>query len=162
MTPTSLSELKKELMLMPSSELVKICIRLAKYKKENKELLGYLLFDSNYELDYITRIKNEMDVLFGAMNTSSIYYAKKNIRKILRITNRYIRYSGQKQTEAELRIHFCIKLRQAFIHLPASASVDNIFNGQILKINQAVSVLHEDLQHDYIEELRRLNLNIKH
>ena len=141
---------------MPSSELVKICIQLAKYKKENKELLNYLLFDSNYEPDYINKIKNEIDLLFGGINRSTLYFAKKGIRKILRTINRYIRYSGQKRTEAELRIHFCINLKLSGIPLNSSVALGNIFDGQILKINKAVSMLHEDLQHDYNEEIKNI------
>lgn len=156
MKTPSISELKRELATMPSVELAKICIQLAKYKKENKELLNYLLFDSNYEPEYIDRIKNEIDLLFTEINTSSLYFAKKNIRKILRITNKYIRYSGHLQTEAELRIYFCKKLNQSFIPLPSSTSLSNIFNGQMLKINKVVFRLHEDLQHDYNAEIKMI------
>ncbi len=141
---------------MPSAELVKICIQLAKYKKENKELLGYLLFDSNYEPEYIKRIKDELDILFAQVSTANLYFAKKSIRKILRITNKYIRYSYQKSTEVELRIYYCLKLKQSGILLRSGPALSNIYNGQILKINKAVSMLHEDLQHDYNEELNRI------
>jgi len=141
---------------MPSAELVKICIQLAKYKKENKELLGYLLFDSNYEPEYIKRIKDELDVLFAEINTLNLYVAKKSIRKILRITNKYIRYSNRKSTEVELRIYYCIKLKQSGVPLQSGQALNNIYEGQILKINKAVSTLHEDLQHDYNEELKRI------
>jgi hypothetical protein len=156
MKSPALHELKRELTTRPSAELVKICIQLAKFKKENKELLGYLLFDSNYELEYIEKIKDEMDLLFGEVNTGTLYFAKKNIRKILRTTNRYIRYSGQKRTEVELRIHYCIKLKQSGLPLNSSTSISNIFDGQMVKINKAVSMLHEDLQHDYQEEIKRI------
>ncbi len=156
MKSPSLNELKRELATMPSAELVKICIQLAKYKKENKELLGYLLYDSNSELEYIARIKNEMDLLFGEVNAGSLYIAKKNIRKILRTTNRYIRFSGHKRTEVELRIYYCLKLKQSGLPIQSSTSISNIFNGQILKIKKAVSMLHEDLQHDYHNELMRI------
>jgi hypothetical protein len=106
----SLSVLKKEMADIPKEELLEICLRMAKYKKENKELLSYLLFDSNYEADYIERLKSEIDLQFSEINTSQLYFAKKNIRKILRTINKYIRYSGLKLTEVELRIYFCSKL----------------------------------------------------
>ena len=141
---------------MPRDELVKICIRLAKYKNENKELLGYLLFDSNYEPEYVKRIKDEMDILFIGVSTASLYFAKKSIRKILRITNKYIRYSGQKSTEVELRIYYCIQLKQSGILLRPGQALSKIYEGQILKINKAITTLHEDLQHDYNEELKRI------
>jgi hypothetical protein len=155
MKTPSISDLKRELALIPSGELVKICLHLAKYKKENKELLHYLLFDSNYEPEYIERIRTEIDMLFADINRNSLYFIKKSIRKILRITNKYIRYSGQAQTEAELRIYYCIKLKQCGIPLQSSTSISKIFDGQILKINKAVSRLHEDLQHDYNAEIKK-------
>jgi hypothetical protein len=77
MKTPSLSDLKRELGSMPPAELVNLCIHLAKFKKENKELLSYLLFDSNYEPDFIERIKNEMDQLFSEINKSNLYYFKK-------------------------------------------------------------------------------------
>jgi len=40
----SLSELQKELALLERKEVLELCIRLAKYKKENKEYLSYLVF----------------------------------------------------------------------------------------------------------------------
>ncbi|MCX6306513.1 MAG: hypothetical protein NT040_16235 [Bacteroidetes bacterium] len=141
---------------MPANELVKICLQVAKYKKENKELIGYLLFDSNYEPDYIGKVKEEIDLLFSGIKTESLYFIKKNIRRILRTVNKFIKYSGQRQTEVELRLYFCTKLRQSGSHLYSSTSLNNIFDGQMLKIRQAISKLHEDLQHDYNEEIKRM------
>jgi hypothetical protein len=156
MQTLSLSHLKSELSSMPQPELVAVCIQLAKYKKENKELLGYLLFDSNYEPDYIARVKKEIEQSFLEINQSNLYFAKKSIRKILRMVNKYIRFSGHKRTEADLRISFCGNLRLSGLPIHSSAALNNIFNGQILKINKAVSGLHEDLQHDYSAEIKLL------
>ena len=156
MKALSLHELKRELASMPQEELLRICLRLAKFRKENKELHGYLLFDSNYEPEYIVRIKKDMDLLFAEVNTSTLYFAKKNIRKILRLTNQFIRYSGQKRTEAELRIYYCTKLKQSGIPLTKGTALCNIFDGQLLKISRTVAGLHEDLQRDYNEEIRIL------
>jgi hypothetical protein len=156
MKTLSLSSLKNELAAMPQAELVKVCIQLAKYKKENKELLGYLLFDSNYEPDYINRVREEIDLMFAGINKSTIYFAKKSIRKILRYTNKYIRYSGQKRTEVELRIHFCVSLMQSGIPVATIAALNNILQGQMVKIDKAIAALHEDLQHDYREEIKRI------
>ncbi len=138
---------------MPASELVKICLKLSKYKKENKELLSYLLFESNYEPDYIANIKSEMDQMFTDTKTGNLYFFKKHIRKILRFTNKFIRYSGQKQTEVELRMYFCTKLNQCGVSLQSNVSLTKILEGQIVKINKAINSLHEDLQHDYHKEI---------
>jgi len=156
MKPPTLNELKRELSELPPAELVKVCLRLAKYKKENKELLHYILFDSNYEPAYIERVNAETDQAFSGMNTSTLYFAKKSIRKILRTVNKYARYSGQKRTEVELRMHFCSRLKQTGIPLHAGTVPGKILDGQILKIGKAISMLHEDLQHDLTREVKTI------
>ena len=158
MKPPTLNELKRELSELPPAELVKVCLRLAKYKKENKELLHYILFDSNYEPAYIERVNAETDQAFSGMNTSTLYFAKKSIRKILKLTTKYIRYSGNKQTEVELLIHFCTKLKQSGISIKSSNSLSNLYLNQVRKIHTTIGSLHEDLQHDYLEEIAALNL----
>src|SRR5438105_4488438 len=106
MKAASLNELQKELATLPLKQVLEICSRLIKYKKENKELLTYLLFEARDEESYIKNIKNEIDFQFREMNRSNLYLAKKSLRKILRMINKFIRYSGEKQTEIELRIHY--------------------------------------------------------
>lgn len=156
MKPASLALIKQELTALPQKELLKLCLRLARYKTENKELLTYLLFESGDEAEYIRAIKEEIDAQFSEINTSHLYFARKSIRKILRNINKYIRYSGSKQTEAELLIFFCLKLRASGIQYQTVASLGNMYRNQLLKIGKAISTLHEDLQYDYKEELKAL------
>ena len=111
MKTTSLSNLKKELALLPPNEVLSVCLKLVKFKKENKELLSYLLFDANNEPEYIESIKAEIDIQFAEINLNNLYIAKKSIRKILRNANKFIKYSGLKQTEVELLMHFCLKMK---------------------------------------------------
>lgn len=158
MKASSTSTLKKELATLPTSDVIDICMRLVKYKKENKELLSYLLFDANSELEYIRNIKEEIDIQFSEINLSHLYFAKKSIRKILKTTNKYIRYSGHKQTEVELLIHFCLKFKKSGIPSRTSNSLNNLYLNQVRKIRLAISALHEDLQHDYFEEIAEINL----
>lgn len=158
MKASTISTLKKELNTLPLSDVVDICMKLVKYKKENKELLSYLLFDANNELEYIRSIKAEIDLQFTEINLSHLYFAKKSIRKILKITNKYIRYSGNKQTETELLIHFCSKLKKSGIAIKSSNSLNNLYLNQIRKIHSVIKALHEDLQHDYLEEMAGLHL----
>lgn len=158
MKASTISTLKKELNTLPPGDVVDICMKLVKYKKENKELLSYLLFDANNELEYIRNIKEEIDLQYAEINFSHLYFAKKSIRKILKITNKYIRYSGNKQTEAELLIHFCTKLKKSGIAIKSSNSLNNLYSNQVRKVHLAIKALHEDLQHDYQEEMVGLNL----
>lgn len=156
MKATSISQLKQELKNRSPGEILEICLRLARFKKENKELLTYLLFEARDEQAYIESVKTEMDRQFEEINKSNIYFAKKSIRKIVRTTNKFIRYSGHKQTEAELLIHFCRLLKGSGIPMGNSIALSNIYVRQIQKIKKAISVLHEDLQYDYGEELKQL------
>ena len=74
----SLSNIKKELKNLPPEVLQDVITRLAKYKKDNKELLSYLLFEAYNEDEYIRQVKEEIDLEFMSLNRSSFYLAKKN------------------------------------------------------------------------------------
>ena len=156
MEAAPLSHIKQELKSRPPAELYELCLRLARFKKENKELLTYLLFEAGAEDAYISMIKSEMDREFQEINKSNVYYAKKTIRKIVKITNKHIRFSGQKQTEVELRIHFCKKLLTLKPFLNRSMALQNIYARQLQNTRKAMSRLHEDLQFDYENELKQL------
>jgi hypothetical protein len=56
---------------------VELCLRLGKFKKENKELLTYLLFEAHNEQAYVESVEKELDELFGEINQSHLYFAKK-------------------------------------------------------------------------------------
>lgn len=151
-----ISHIKKELQNRSPQELLDFCLRLARFKKENKELLTYLLFEMQNEQVYIESIKNDMDFQFSEINKSNVYFAKKSIRKILKSTNKFIRYSGSKQTEVELLFHFCKCLTTCGISINRSTALTNMYDRQIQKIKKSISTLHEDLQFDYGEELKTI------
>jgi len=152
----SISIIKKELKLLPPEELQEITVRLAKYKKENKELLSYLLFEAYNEAEFINQVKEEIDSQFLSLNRSSFYLAKKTLRKVLRTTNKNIRFSGKKETEIELLLYFCKKLKNSRLNFKQSRVVFNMYLNQIKRIRKVISMLHEDLQFDYQEELDNL------
>ena len=154
MKAASLKEIKTELEIQSQQGLLSLCLKLAKFKKENKELLTYLLFESGDENTYIESVKNGMDISFSELNTKSLYIAKKNLRKILRYVNRYIKYSGAKTTEATLLMHFCSKVNASGLKLSKSTALSNIYAAQVKKITSAIETLHEDLQYDYQKELK--------
>lgn len=159
MKAVSVSILKNELRHHSQQELVEICLQLAKFKKENKELLSYVLFDSRDEDEYIRAIKEEMDVEFSNFNYDRLYFVKKSTRKTLRIIKKYIRYSKKKETEAHVLLYFCAKLKQLSPTHKGSLQMINIYDRQLAVVKKAVSTLHEDLQYDFnieIEELEKL------
>lgn len=156
MKAASLKLIKTELDLLHPERVKALCLQMAKFRKENKELLSYLLFESDDERTYIKDIKSEMDELFTEINKSNLYFAKKSIRKILRIANKYIKYSGSKQTEVEILIYFCNKTKKSGIPLAQNTVLGNIYFRQMIKINKALATLHEDLQYDYAAEIKNL------
>jgi hypothetical protein len=154
MNTASLQEIKKELRTLDPEKVQDLCNRLAKYKKENKELLTYLLFEAHDEHAYIENVKEELRELFKTLPSSNLYLIKKTLRKILRFANKQIKYSGIKQTELELRIFFCTKVKEARIPLHTGTVLFNLYQMQLKKIEAVLSKLQEDLQTDYESEMK--------
>lgn len=157
MKAASVVTLRKELKHRSNDELLELCLRLSKFKTENKELLTYLLFQAHDELGYIASVKSEIDEQFSSINTSSYFYVKKSVRKILRTIKKYAKYSLKKETEVELLLHFCNALLEFDPDLFKNVTIGNIYERQILFIEKLVATLHEDLQYDYQVELDKLN-----
>ncbi len=156
MKAATINELKQELSNNSASKLMELCLRLARFKKENKELLTYLLFEAHDTTAYIESVKQEMDLQFGAMNKTNVYFVKKTLRKILRTANKYTRYSGLPVVEIELLIYFCSTMKGLDISIHKNPVLTNIYQFQLKKINKAVATLHEDLQYDYVREIKKL------
>ena len=157
MKPATVKQLKDELKYLSNDELVNLCLRLSRFKKETKELLSYLLFEANNESGYIEGIKQEVDEQFELINTNSYFYIKKSVRKILRTIKKYNRYSLKKETEVELLLYFCKKLKEFKPSIKRNVTLTNIYNRQIDFIKKKVTALHEDLQYDYQLELEGLD-----
>lgn len=149
MKAVTVKELKDELKHCSHNELLNICLNLSKFKKENKELLTYLLFESTNEAGYIVTVKNEIDLQFETINTSSYFYMKKSIRKILRTVKTNIRYSKNKETEIELLIYFCKKLLEVKPSIKKNTVLKNLCLREKQAILKKLNTLHEDLQYDY-------------
>lgn len=156
MKAATIKQIKTELSHRSQQELVELCLRLSKFKKENKELLTYLLYESHNEAAFIQGIKEEMDELFSIINTDSYFYIKKSVRKILRRVKTYNRYSKKKETEVELMMYFCSSLKNMEPSMKNNVSLHNIYLRQVEAIKKAIGALHEDLQYDYDIELQEL------
>ena len=156
MKTATIKELKDELGHYSREELLDYCLRMAKFKKENKELLTYLLFEASNEAHYIEGLKELIDERFSEINTSSYYYIKKSIRKILREIKKHLRYSKNKETAVELLIYFCQKLVLMQPSMNRSIALQNIYQRQLILIRKTIKTLDEDLQYDYGVELDNL------
>ena len=156
MKSATVANIRKELKHKSNQELAELCLRLSRFKKENKELLTYLLYEADYEAGYIETIKAEIDEQFDQINTSSFFYIKKSVRKILRNTKKYIRYSLNKETEVELLLYFCQKLKVMTPSISRNTTLTNLYDRNIIAIKKKVKNLHEDLQYDYNLKLEDL------
>ncbi|WP_298547813.1 hypothetical protein [uncultured Aquimarina sp.] len=156
MKAATVRELKLELNNCSQQELVALCLRLSKFKKENKELLTYLLYEASDEDHYIAEVRQEITKEFDLINTSSYYYIKKSVRKILRISKKYIRYSGKKETEVEILLHFCSELKNMRPSIRNNNVLLGIYERQIASTKKIITTLHEDLQYDYEQMLDAL------
>lgn len=156
MKTATVKQLKDELKHSSTEELMHLCLRLSRFKKENKELLTYLLFEAHDEAVYIENVKQEIDLQFETINTDSYFYIKKSVRKILRLIKKYSRYSLKKETEVELLLYFCQKLKDFKPSIKRNVTLTNIYNRQIAAIKKIITGLHEDLQYDYTIALEDL------
>ena len=157
MKAASVVEIRKELAGLDKESIKQLCLRLARFKLENKELLTYLLFEADNEEGYINSIKTQLDDHFNEINTNSYFYIKKSVRKILRRVRKFSRYSNYPETEVELLLYICHQMLKIKPSVLKNKTLTNIFNRQIELIQKKTSKLHEDLQYEYnlqIEDLK--------
>lgn len=146
-----LSNIKKELSGKSVQELTDLCLRLAKYKKENKELLNYLLFDSEEPLQYAEQVKSFLEDDFKTLQ-KHYYYSTKSLRKILRLINRHAKYTASKEVEIELLIWFCYNFLKYADTRSSHKPLQALLTRQLEKIQGLFPKLHEDLAFDYRQE----------
>jgi hypothetical protein len=158
MKTASIQELKQELQSVPAGKLLELCLRLARFKKENKELLTYLLFEAHDEEGYIRSVNELIDEGFAGVTNTTPYLFKKSLRKILRLANKYIRYTGSKQVEAAVLLHYLAQWKESGLPIDKAPVLLNIYQQQLKKIAAAIATLHEDLQYDHRKELDALQL----
>lgn len=160
MKAATVNELKQELKHQSAAQLVELCSRLARFKKENKELLTYLLFEAHDEAAYIKSVKAEINFQFTEIPSgNSLYLQKKSSRKILRLLNKHVRYMGNKEAEVELILFFCAQLNNSGIAIQQSTALLNLYNNQLKKTEKLVKEFHEDLQYDYVKQIEELKLS---
>ena len=156
MNAASVKEIKTGLEQLTQKELVEACLRLVKFKKENKELLTYLLFEEGNEAGYIGNVKESLALLFEDVNRANLYFAKKTLRKIVRTANKYIKYSKEPSTEAEILLFVAGEILLLNLNMRKNTALENIYLSVIKKIKKAVSSMHEDLQYDYLRQLDKI------
>lgn len=155
MKPEKLTDIKKELSHKSVHELTEICLRLAKYKKENKELLNYLLFDVHDPAKYTFQIKTFLEEDFKTLQKHS-YYSTKSLRKVLRLITRFSKYTASKLVEIDLLLWFCNNFLEYVDNGTSHKPLQGLFVRQLDKIKIIIPKLHEDLAFDYQTEFEQL------
>ncbi|MFV0553516.1 MAG: hypothetical protein ACK5LR_02315 [Mangrovibacterium sp.] len=157
MKARTLQEIRNELKSYPPEQLYELCLRMARFKKDNKELLTYLLFESEDESAYVEGIKAEIDLGFKSINRRSGYLIKKSVRKILKDVKQAIRYSNEKSTEVDLLCYFCRKMRTEKISMQSSPIMRNLYATQLRMAEKALDKLHEDYRVEFEDEIKFLS-----
>jgi ABC-type enterochelin transport system substrate-binding protein len=156
MRTSSLKEIKDELKHASQEELILYCLRMAKYKKDNKELLTYLMFEAENDQLYINDTKEEIDKGFSEVNKFNMWAAKKQVRKILAQLKKNIRYAQKKEVEIELLLHFCERLSNFHPVIDKNKILQNTLDTQLRMTKRSIGMLHPDLQRDYFNILEEI------
>lgn len=162
MKPATITEIKRALKERSVDEVIQICLRLARFKKDSKELLTYLLFEADDEVAYVQNVKDQINEQFDGLNRDSYYFIKKGVRKILSTTKKQIRYSGKPETEVELLLYFSDKLNQLDPPYYRNRVLLNMQERNITLIERKLVKLVEDLQYDFGRELDRIKVESEH
>lgn len=157
MKVSSLAEIKKELQHLPHSELVAVIAELAKFSRDNKLYLYFLLYGREQPDLFMDMVKEELADGFEEATAKNHYTAKKSAQALRRKLNKYLKFTKDKLIQLELIYFFCQLLRQHGYLFYKNPVIQNLYRLQVGKAERILSQLHEDLQYDYqnkIEELK--------
>ena len=157
MDTASIKQLKDTLSTLGREELTRLLLRIVKFKKENKELLTFLLFEAD-DLDaYVYEISLEIKDEFENYRLKTAYYKRKGCRRILRMLKKYIKYAADKEVEVRLLLAYVTIVAESKTFI-TDRVIQKIAFRQLLLAEKSIVKLHEDLQYDYQLELEKFNL----
>ena len=154
MKAASVAELKKALFRLEHGELLDACLRLVRFKKDNKELLTYLLFLSDNEKGFADYLCEEIDEQFRLTPNAH----KKTLRKVIRWMNKCLRFTSVKDTDVQVRLHFVRSLRASKTPFRKSKVMVNMYNGQLKKVTKVIEKFHEDIRREVQREIDEFEL----
>lgn len=155
MDTASIKQLKDTLSTLGREELTGLLLRMVKFKKENKELLTFLLFEAD-DLDaYVYEISQEIKDEFENYRLKTAYYKRKGCRRILRILKKYIKYAADKEVEVRLLLAYVSMVAESKTFI-TDRVIQKIAFRQLLLAEKSIVKLHEDLQYEYKLELEEL------
>lgn len=154
MQAASVDTIKAELKQMPPKQVLDLLLRLARFKKENKELLTYLLFESADEESYIQQIKQEIKEELEKIDGLPAYQYKKQFRKIQRKINKPIKYTGSKSSAVELYMHMLKIINEKKKTVFVRSFLEKTVQQYVNKIEKILPGINEDLAHDIKTQLK--------
>ena len=154
----SIDEIKKELQQLPPKKAMELVLRLARFKKENKELLSYLLFEAGDTAGYIQSIEIQIREQLNELSAVRTSEQKKGARRVLRLINRQAKYIGTKEAHVQMLHFYCVQFAEIFGYPDLANTLATIFLQQLNKIMKLIPQIDEDLRHDYERWLESLDL----
>jgi hypothetical protein len=152
---TKLSDLKQELAERDKKNLMELCLHLARFKTENKELMGYLLFNAHDPLAYTETYKPMIDEPFEKYIFNP-YYLSKGIRKAFRQISRYAKITKSKEGECTLYLYlaeqFISRIHGRIVH----KSLIILLERSLKKAALLIEKMHEDYQLDYVPQFNEI------
>jgi hypothetical protein len=145
----SLNQIKKELQSLTPAEMVELCLKLTKFQKTNKEVVAFLLFESQDIELFIETQKEWVSNAFATSYWNTYYMTKKHLRKILSHIAKQSKISGNVFVEIELRYMVIKKMEEFKLADPNYPVVWNMYLRQKMLISKKIEKLHEDYQMDY-------------
>ena len=159
MDTASIKQLKDTLSTLGREELTGLLLRMVKFKKENKELLTFLLYEAG-DLDaYVYETSQEIKDEFENYRLKTAYYKRKGCRRILRILKKYIKYAADKEVEVRLLLAYVSMVAESKTFI-TDRVIQKIAFRQLLLAEKSLVKLHEDLQYEYKLELEELTRRI--
>lgn len=153
----SLNDIKKEITHLQQKDLIQLCVNVAKFKKENKDYISFILFESHNKRAYLEDVKNDIKSQIISFEGN---YFKYDFKKKLRVLKSFLvrnnKYLNDKALSVEMYIFLCNELRQDGYPYMKHGEFDTFYGQQIKKISNFIATLHEDLRYDFGQQLEEL------
>jgi hypothetical protein len=157
MHSATIDTIKTELKQLPPRQLLDLLLRLARFKKENKELLTYILFESANESEYIEQVKKEIAEEMVEIDGLPAYQYKKQFRKLQRKINKPVKYIGSKSATAELYLHMFRMISEKKKTTYLAPFLEKAMQQYIVKIEKLLPGIEDDLAADLRKQLKQIS-----
>ncbi len=154
MKAASIKQLRTEIGNLPPHKLAALTERLIKYKKDNKELASYIIFYEEDEAGFADDVETALEEQFGLINFKTAFFAKKGLRKMIRIANKFLRYTPNKSTQARIIMDVLSRLALIPASLKKNTQIKNMQVSLLKKLDDILLQVHQDERHDFEKQLK--------